>query len=125
MTTPSPEPNPGPVIRLEQWNGPWDDGDPDANFKHDVALYTKLDPLATITNLGNTVDIPVGALCRYVLAKWASAGAESIMTLGATAIERLNETIEEAESADTDQARLAAYQSLKAQLQWLTVPLKG
>ena len=112
-----------PTVTLQQWSGPWPDNDPDANFKHDVAMYTKLDPLSTITNLAQAVDIPAGAVCRYVLAKWASAGAESIMAMGATALQRLNETIDEAEATNTDEARLAAYESLKSQLRWLASPL--
>jgi len=111
------------LVDLSPWSGSWPDDDKDANFKHDVALYAKLDPLHTITNLSNATGVPVGAICRYVLAKWASAGAEALMTLGPTALDRITATIDEAESTGTDQARLAAYENLKAQLSWLRVPL--
>ena len=40
-----------PVVRLEPWTGPWADDDPDANFKADVATYSHVDPLTTVTNL--------------------------------------------------------------------------
>jgi hypothetical protein len=35
-----------PVIRLVRWAGPWEDDDPHANLKADVALYSRLDPLS-------------------------------------------------------------------------------
>ena len=110
-------------ISLLPWNGPWDDHDRDANFKHDVALYSKLDPMSTISNLSASTGIPEGALCRYILAKWASAGAEALMTLGATAIVRMTDAIDEAEQANSDEHRLAAYREIEAQLSWLRHPL--
>lgn len=112
-----------PTVELRRWDGPWDADDPDANFKHDVALYTKLDPLETLTNLSTATGVPVGALCRYVLAKWTSAGAEALLALGPSAVLRLQSTMNEAEAADSDEARLAAYQDVRSQLDWLAVPL--
>lgn len=112
-----------PTVILEPWRGGWDDDDPDANFKHDVALYSKLDPLSTISNLADRVDVPVGALCRYILAKWASAGAEALLALGPTAVVRMAETIEAAEAADSDGQRLEAYHSIASQISWLRSPL--
>ncbi len=108
-----------PTVELVAWKGPWPDDDPDANFKSDVALYCRLDPLSTISNLGRALDIPVGAVCRYVLAKWASAGAEALMALGPTALARLWEVVDEAERIGSDEARLAAYEQLRAQISWL------
>ena len=104
---------------LVAWDGPWDDDDPDANFKHDVALYGKLDPMSTIGNLARATGIPPGALVRYILAKWASAGAEALMTLGPTALVRLTEAIDDAEREGTDEARLAAYHAIAPQLRWM------
>ena len=49
-----------PAVRLERWTGPWEEDDPDANFKADVALYSLLDPLSTIRNLGAGLDMPGG-----------------------------------------------------------------
>jgi hypothetical protein len=43
-----------PVIELVKWDGPWSESDPDSNFKADVALYSKLDPLVTIEALSKT-----------------------------------------------------------------------
>ncbi len=108
-----------PTITLERWDGPWPDDDPDANFKREVALYGKLDPLATIANVSANLDIPVGALCRYVLAKWTAAGAEALLSLGPTALSRLWHTVERAEADGSDAARLAAYEELRAQISWL------
>lgn len=114
---------PGHTVRLDRWDGPIADDDPDANFKQDVALFTQLDPLTTITNLARALDLPVGAVCRYVLAKWASAGSEALLALGPSAVQRLWSEIEQAEVADTDEARLAAFDVVRQQLAWLKVPL--
>lgn len=108
-----------PTVELRPWSGTWADDDPDANFKHDVALYSHLDPLSTLTNLSAAVDIPVGSLCRYILAKWTAAGAEALMALGPSAVNRLAATIEAAEAAGTTKARLDAYEDLAAQVSWL------
>jgi hypothetical protein len=114
---------PSTTVDLEAWSGLWPDDDPDANFKHDVALYSRLDPLSTLTNLSAVVDIPVGSLCRYILAKWASAGAEALLALGPTAVERLWRTVTDAEAEGTEAARLAAFEDLSRQLAWLRIPL--
>ena len=55
----------GTSIELIPWTGPWPDDDPDTNFKKDVALYSKLDPLETIEALSKGTGIPVGAIVRY------------------------------------------------------------
>ena len=60
------------TVPLERWTGPWADDDPDANFKHEVALYAGADPMVTIGNLAAALDVPAGAIVRYVLARWAS-----------------------------------------------------
>ncbi len=89
--TPGPD---QPIVELTRWDGPWDADDPDANFKHDVALYSRLDPLATIENLSGATGIPIGSLCRYILAKWASAGAEALMAMGPSTVIRMSDMIE-------------------------------
>jgi hypothetical protein len=111
------------TVELSGWTGPWDPGDPDANFKADVALYARVDPLGTIRNLGDALGIPVGALCHYVLAKWATAGSAGLLELGPTMTRRLAEICDEAEAAGTDDARLAAYAQLRDMLSWLRLPL--
>jgi hypothetical protein len=112
-----------PVVRLEPWTGPWPDDDPDANFKADVALYALADPLETIQRLSENLDVPVGALCRYVLAKWATGGSGGLLELGPTMVRRLDAVCQEAEAAGTDAARLAAYEQLGAMVAWLRLPL--
>jgi len=113
-----------PVLTLQRWSGPWDADDPDATFKAEVADYGRLDPTVTLEGLAAHTGIPVGALARYVLAKWATAGSGGLMELGPQAIQLLWEPIARAEAADTDSARLAAYEQLKGVVSWLRVPLE-
>ncbi len=112
-----------PSVTLTRWTGPWDDDDPDANFKADVALYANVDPMATVGNLANAMGLPEGAVVRYVLAKWASAGSGGLLELGPTMVRRLWAAIHEAEAAGTDAARLAAYHQLRQMVSWLRLPL--
>jgi len=112
------------VIALERWTGPWEPQDPDANFKADVALYAHLEPMVTIRGLAAAMSIPEGAIVRYVLAKYATGGSGSLLELGPTMIKRLCEPVEAAEKADTDSARLVAYQQLRQMLSWLRIPLE-
>ena len=112
-----------PTITLTRWDGPWAADDPDANFKADVALYGKLDPLATLEGLSRNIDVPVGALARYVLAKFASSGSGAALELGPSAIKQLAAFIDAAEATGTDEARLAAYDSLRQFISWLRLPI--
>lgn len=111
------------AVQLVAWDGPWPDDDPDANFKADVALYAHVDPMTTVENLAAALDMPVGAIVWYVLAKWASAGSGALLELGPSMIHRLWEPVEAAEAAGTDAARLAAYEQLHQMLSWLRLPL--
>jgi hypothetical protein len=97
-----------PVIRLDRWTGV-DDDDPDANFKNEVALYGRLDPLVTIRGMSRNLGIPVGAIVRYVLARWATSGSAGLLEVGPEMVQRLWEPIARAEEADDDGQRLAAY----------------
>ena len=110
-------------VELIAWKGPWGDDDPDANFKGDVALYAHVDPMRTIDNLANALDIPVGAIVRYVLAKWASAGSGGLLELGPSMVHRLWGPVEKAETEGTDEARLGAYEQLRQMISWLRLPL--
>lgn len=112
------------TVVLTPWTGPWPEDDPDANFKADVALYAHTDPLSTVENLARHLGIPVGALCHYVLARWAAAGSEGLLEVGPTMTERLAGICDHAEAAGTDDARLAAYRQLRDILSWLRVPLE-
>ncbi len=110
-------------VELVAWRGPWPENDPDANFKADVALYAHVDPMRTIENLASAMGMPAGAIARYVLAKWASAGSGGLLELGPRMVERLWAAIEGAEAVATDEARLAAYEQLREMLSWLRLPL--
>ena len=114
--------DPAPTVTLEPWFGPWAPEDPDANFKTDVALYSTLDPLVTLTQLSRNVGIPLGALVRYVLAKYATAGSGAALELGPTATARLAAFVDEAETEGTDEARLRAYDGLRSYISWLRIP---
>lgn len=115
--------DPAPRVELVAWDGPWDADDPDANFKADVALYSHVNPMATITALAASTAVPEGALVRYVLARWASAGSGALLEMGPSMVDRLWEAVETAEEAGSDGARLAAYDQLREMISWLRFPL--
>lgn len=108
-----------PLLRLERWSGPWAPDDPDAAFKAEVAAHAALDPLATLNGMSQALGIPVGALARYVLARWATAGSGGLLELGPEMVQRLWEPVEAAERAGDDAARLEAYERLRGMLSWL------
>jgi SAM-dependent methyltransferase len=115
---------PGPMIELTAWSGPWADDDPDANFKADVALYSHGDPLHTLRGLSASTGVPVGSLVRYVLARWASEGASGLLELGPTMTRRLHDVCQQALADGSDQARLAAFDQLSRMISWLHFPLE-
>lgn len=123
MAEPSHPERPAKLVELSAWAGPWSEDDPDANFKADVALYAHIDPMTTLANLAQAMDIPEGAIVRYVLAKWAAAGSGGLLELGPSMIHRLWQPVEEAEAAGTDVDRLKAYEQLRQMLSWLRLPL--
>jgi hypothetical protein len=113
-----------PVVQLAAWTGPWNDGDADENLKADVAAHSHLDPLKTLGRLSRETGIPVGALARYVLSRWATAGSGGLLEIGPTMVHRLWAPIAEAEATGDDSARLAAYHQLREMLSWLRFPLE-
>jgi hypothetical protein len=122
-TPPRPGQDDDPVLRLERWKGDWPPDDPHANFKYEVELYGLLDPLVTLRGMSADLDIPVGAIARYVLARWATGGSGGLLELGPEMVPRLWEPIAAAEAADSDELRLAAYHQLRQMISWLKVPL--
>ena len=110
-------------VQLSPWTGPWPADDKDANLKADIALYALADPMRTVRGLSEAVDVPAGAIVRYVLARWASEGASGLLELGPTMVRRLHEVSQDAETIGTDEARLAAYDQLRQMLSWLHYPL--
>ena len=113
-----------PTLTLERWDGPWPDDDPDAAFKAEVAAYGRLDPLHTLAGLSAHTGIPVGALARYVLARFATTGSEGLLHLGGATVERMWATCEAAERDGSDEARLTAYRTLRGMVSWLRAPLR-
>ncbi len=113
-----------PTLVLTPWSGSWDSDDPDANFKEEVTAYGLLDPLETLNGLANSLDIPIGALARYVLAKWATGGSEGMLHIGSSTVQRMRNTCDKAEERDTEEARLSAYNELREIIEWLYVPIE-
>lgn len=113
------------TVELQQYTGPWEPGDNDANFKAAVAEWTVQDPLPTFRTLSVNTGIPVGALVRYALVRWAAEGSEALLYLGPRNVERLWGVVRDAEAQGNDEAKLAAFEQLRQMLSWLRVPLEG
>ena len=111
-----------PEIRLESWTGPWEDDDPHGNFKAEVALWSRADPMETLEPFAEMVGLPVGAICRSVLARWAGEGSAAKLELGPSMVERLWEVCEGAGADPT--AQLAAFDQLRQMLSWLRAPIE-
>ena len=99
-------------ITLEEYAWDWDETDKDANFRQQVAMYTKVAPMPTIEPLSRNKDIPVGAIVKCILVKWGASGSDGLLELGPSVINQLLSAIELAEAEGTDQARLDAYSKL-------------
>lgn len=111
-------------IVLETFRGSWASDDKDANFKGDVAHYTRVDPMLTLDRMSANLDIPVGSLVRYVLVKWAASGSEALLEMGPLVVRQMNDMVEQAEGQGSDEARLEAYHRLRQVVSWLKVPLE-
>lgn len=111
------------AVWLQRWEGPWDEDDPDANFKADVAAYGLLDPMVTVRGMSESLGIPPGAIVRYVMAKWATSGSGGLMEVGPHMVNQLWEPVERAETAGCDEQRLEAYHQLRHMVSWLKFPL--
>jgi hypothetical protein len=112
-----------PSLRLERWSGPIAPDDPDARFKEQVAQLSRLDPTETLEGMARALDIPPGAIARYVLARWASEGSAGLLEIGPSMVQRLWAPIAQAEAQGDDAARLAAYAQVRGLLSWLRAPL--
>jgi len=107
------------AVDLEPYQSLWPADDPHANFKSDVAIYTAHDPLPTLRNLSADTGVPLGAIVRYVLVKYAASGADALLHMTPIVFQQLQAHIAAAEDADTDAARLEAYARLKSMIDWL------
>ena len=110
-------------VILHPFQGSWSTGDKDANFKDEVANYSRVDPMTTLDNMSRNLDIPVGALVRYILVKWAASGSEGLMEIGPIVVRQMQDLVDKAEALDSDEARLEAFNALKQIISWLKVPL--
>jgi len=105
-------------MELPRYRDTWDESDPHANFKADVANY----PLPTLETLSSETGIPVASLVRYILVKWAASAAEAQLSMPPLVLRQMQAHIDEAEATDSDEARLRAYESLRQMVAWLTLP---
>ena len=110
-------------LELEQYTGTWPDDDPDAGFRSMVAEFSGIDPMPTLETLGRNKQIPVGALARFILARYAASGSEALMEIGPRVARQIDVLFQKAEAQGTDDARLEAYRSLAAIVSWLNIPL--
>jgi hypothetical protein len=113
----------GQTILLEPYEGSWPPDDRDAGFRRLVAEYSRIDPLPTLEVLSRNKGIPVGALVRFVLARYCTSGSDALLEMGPRVVRQMDDIVREAEAAGTDEARLKAYGALKAVVSWLQVPL--
>ena len=111
------------TITLEPYTGKWPDDDPDAGFREMVAEYSGMDGLATLEVLSRNKDIPIGALVAFIIGHYSASGSAALLEIGPKVIQQMDSIVQNAESASGVEARLAAYESLKAIVSWLKVPL--
>lgn len=113
----------GEGIRLQPYEGTWPPDDPDAEFRRLVAEYSRIDPLPTLEVLSRNKRIPLGALARFILARYGTSGSDALLEMGPRVVRQMGEIVERAEVEGTDQARLRAYAALRGIIGWLRVPL--
>ncbi len=110
-------------IALSIYEGPWSPDDKDANFKQEVAQYSHVDPMPTLDTMSKNLNIPAGALVRYILVRWATSGSAGLLDIGPTVVRQMGDVVGQAESVGTDEAFLDAYHRLAQIISWLQVPL--
>jgi hypothetical protein len=88
-----------------------------------VAEYSRIDPLPTLATLSEHKQIPVGALVRFILARYGTSGSDALLEMGPRVVRQMADIVHVAETESTDAARLKAYAALKAIVSWLQVPL--
>lgn len=112
------------TITLAPYTDAWAPDDPHANFKAEVADYTRVDPLPTLEGLSRYTGIPLPCLIRYVLVKYAASNAEALLAMGPLVVHQMEAHIAAAEAADTPAARLQAYTALRGIVAWLGAGLQ-
>jgi len=110
-------------MQLYAYTDTWEEHDPLANFKADVAHYTVVDPLPTVEGLSRSTGIRVPCLIRYILVKYAASNADALLAMGPLVIHQMEQQIAAAEADGTDRARLKAYDALRQIVSWLRAGL--
>ena len=111
------------TVSLEVFDWRWDETDKDANFKQEVATHSREDPMPTIETMSRNLSIPIGAIIRYLLVRWAASGSTALLEVGPRVVQQMADIVEQAELIGSDQERLAAYEKLSQVVSWLKVPL--
>jgi hypothetical protein len=106
-------------MELRRYTDTWAEDDRHANFKADVACYTAADPLPTLQNLSRSTGIPVECLVRYVLVKYAASGSDALLAMEPVVFGQMKQHVATAETEGTPEARLRAYDALRAIVSWL------
>lgn len=106
-------------MNLEPYVDEWDAADPHANFKADVAIYSKQDPLPTLRNLSAATGVPLSSIVRYVLVKYASSGADALLEMSPIVLRQMDSHLQKAEAVGTMEAKVAAYEALHQMVDWL------
>lgn len=106
-------------MELRRYTDTWAEDDRHANFKADVACYTAADPMPTLQNLSRATGIPVECLVRYVLVKYAASGSDALLAMEPVVFGQMKQHVDIAETEGTPEARLRAYDALKAMVSWL------
>lgn len=110
-------------MELYPYTASWEENDPHANFKADVALYTVVDPIPTIEGLSRHTGIPIPCLIRYVLVKYSASNADALLAMGPLVVHQMEQLIATAEAEGSNEARLKAYDALRQIISWLRVGL--
>jgi hypothetical protein len=106
-------------MELYPYRDTWEDDDPHANFKAEVAAHTVMDPLPTLENLSRATGVPVPCLVRYVLVKYAASGADALLAMSPIVLRQMEQHVQRAEAQGTVEARLEAYEALRQMIAWL------
>jgi hypothetical protein len=107
-------------MNLPRYTDTWAENDPHANFKSEVACHTVHDPLPTLQRLSAGTGVPVECIVRYVLVKYATSGADALLAMTPIVFRQMHDIVERAEQGGED-AKLAAYESLKKIVHWLAL----
>ncbi|MEZ4663649.1 MAG: DUF6027 family protein [Caldilineaceae bacterium] len=101
----------------------WPDDDRHANFKAEVAAYTKADPLPTLAVLSESTGIPVPSLVRYVLAR-GRFRRRSVIIYGAHCVAADARRLRRRKPQTQMQRALQAYHALRQIISWLKLGMR-